>query len=128
MEVELEVDTPTALVLRDEQRATPPAGETLNKRAQRLTKTYADRNKMLNFPAVMGVVKKAIHAGHEDDQIVAALGRLAEDGRSVTTETLRIELEGLPARRSVSTTDRRVEAAQALKGTFGTDQLAIGAS
>lgn len=74
--------------------------ETPAKRAQRLTRTYTDQVKLANFPAIMGVVKKAMGAGYDDDTITGALARLAESGRSVTTETLRIEIEGMPARPS----------------------------
>lgn len=75
------------------------ADETPNKRAQRLARTYTDRVKLSNFPAVMGVVKKAMTT-YDDETITAALSRLATEGRSVTTETLRIEIEGLPVRPS----------------------------
>jgi hypothetical protein len=88
-----------------------PHAESLDQRAQRLTKSYADIQRMSNFPAVMGIVKKAIRAKHGDGEIVSALQRLANDGRGVTTETLRVELQGLPAPRGQpkrSTTDERV--------------------
>jgi len=95
VEVERERDTPTvpptsggALALREP--------ESQNQRAQRLTKVYTDEVPLSRFPAVMGVVKKAIHAGKTDDEITSALLRLAMEGRSVTTETLRVEIEGLP--------------------------------
>jgi hypothetical protein len=54
---------------------------------------------MSRFPAVAGIVRKAIRAQHSDQAITDALVRLAGEGRSVTVETLRIELEGLPASR-----------------------------
>lgn len=68
---------------------------TLNQRGNALAKHYADLQPMCNFPAIAGIVKKAIKAGFEDDEIRDALIRLATEGRSVTVETLRIELEGL---------------------------------
>lgn len=77
--------------------ATQPAtAETITKRAQRLTKTYTDAVPLSRFPAVMMIVKRAIDANYDDDAITAALGRLAAEGRAVTVDTLRYELEGFP--------------------------------
>jgi hypothetical protein len=86
-------------------------------RAQTLTKVYAEAVPLSNFPAVMGIVRKAIRSGrYSDGAIEAALLRLAADGRPVTVDTLRTELDGLPAPRSrQSTTDQRVAEAQSLK-------------
>lgn len=82
--------------------ASPPPGETEGQRVNRLSKTYADAVPLSNFPAVAGVVRKAVKTGqYDDEQITAALGRLAEDQRSVTTDTLRYELEGRPPLRAV---------------------------
>jgi hypothetical protein len=66
---------------------------------------------MCRWPAVNAVVMKAIKAERwSDGEIHAALLRLAGEGRSVTVETLRIELNGLPPPKR-STTDSRVEQA-----------------
>lgn len=82
-----------------------PPPETINQRVNRVTKTYTDVVKMSRFPAIMSIVKKAIvDAGHDDDSVIAALARLAAEGRSVTTETLRIELDGQPAYRNGQST------------------------
>lgn len=81
--------------------AAPPPGETVGQRGNRLAKAYTDVVKLSNFAAVAGVVRKAINAGHSDEAITSALQRLASDGRSVTTDTLRVELEGLPPSRFV---------------------------
>lgn len=97
------------------------AQPTVNRRAQRLARVYTDRVKLANFPAVMAIAKKAIETGdYTDEQIAVALARLAEDRRGVSTESLRIELEGLPAPRSrsrlaASTTDERVRQAETLR-------------
>lgn len=90
----------------------PDDGRSANKAAQRLARVYTDRVKLSNFPAVMGIVKKARNAGcYSDPDIEAALGRLATDGRSVTTDALRYELEGYPeGRTGASTTDQRIAA------------------
>jgi hypothetical protein len=90
----------------------------LNKRAQELAKAYAELVPLSRFPAVMGIVKQALNAKsrddqplYSDDQIRAALVRLAEEGRPVTVDTLRIEIEGLTAAR-VATYGRRAGGTQ----------------
>lgn len=78
---------------------------------------------MSKYPAVLGVVRKAVQSGKfTDQQITDAMLRLASEGRSVTVETLRVELTGHapPANgRRPSTTDQRIADAQALKSTPG---------
>jgi hypothetical protein len=88
------------------------AKKAANKAAQELTRAYTDLVPLSNFPAVMAIVKKARAAGrYEDPQIRAALERLGGDGRSVTTDSLRYELEGFPtARASPNSTDANIAA------------------
>lgn len=69
--------------------------------AQEITKAYHEREPMCRFPAVLGIVRKALQAGHGPSLVQAALLRLADEGRSVTVETLRIEIAGRPPLRSV---------------------------
>lgn len=58
---------------------------------------------MCKWPAVNGVVIKAIKSGKfADDEIEAALLRLAKEGRSVTVDVLRVELSGQPPRSRAS--------------------------
>ena len=113
---------PTVLPTASPNGAAPvPVIESLIQRAGRLTKTYTDDEPMSNFVAIRGIIKKAIAAEHSDAEIVPALKRLARDGRGVTTETLRIELQGLPAQRSQpkrSTTDERVMAGLTLAAMY----------
>jgi hypothetical protein len=70
---------------------------------------------MSKWPAVNAIVVKAIKAGRwTDEEIHAAMQRLAREGRSVTVDTLRVELDGLPPSRASprgSTTDERVNGA-----------------
>lgn len=97
----------------------PATAESVNQRANRLTKTYTDLQPMSRFPAIAGIVKRAIAAGHPDDAITDALVRLAAEGRSVTVETLRIELEGMPAERQrASGTRMYVQAARDLDASM----------
>lgn len=91
--------------------ASPDDVEPVNVRANRLAKVYSDLVPMSRFPAVAGIVKQAIRAGKSDAEITAALTRLGGSGRSLTVETLRVELEGMPPapQRQGSTTDGRVQ-------------------
>jgi hypothetical protein len=80
-------------------------------RSKRLTDAYAAAEPMCKWPAVNGIVLKAVRSGRfADDEIRDALLRLAAEGRSVTVETLRTELQGFPSARgapaAVSGADR----------------------
>jgi hypothetical protein len=78
--------------------AEPPAqpDETPNQRANRLAKVYTDRVKPSNFPAVAKIVRKAVDAACSDELITKGLTLLADEGRSCTTDTLRIAMYGRP--------------------------------
>lgn len=98
VEGEVEVTEPPSGGSAD---APAPAVENVNQQAQRITRAYHDREPMSKFPAVMQIVKKAINSGRYDgEQITAALLRLADEGRSVTVDSLRTELDGFPASRN----------------------------
>lgn len=90
---------------------------TESQRANSITKAYRDLVPLSNFPAVAGIVRKAIRAGrYTDQEITEALTRMAADGRPVTTDALRIELEGMPEpRRKKSGTQIYLEVAQDLR-------------
>jgi hypothetical protein len=75
-------------------------GQPFSIRANELAKGYYDLQPMSNFPAVAGICRKALKAGHSDAAIAQALSRLLGEGRGVTTETLRVELEGYPGRKT----------------------------
>lgn len=81
-----------------------PNGEREPSEGQRvnaLTKTYTDLVPLSNFPAVAGVVRKAVRVGMwPDEEIAAALERMGRDGRAVTTDALRYELTGFPGRQT----------------------------
>ncbi len=67
------------------------------KAAQELTKAYTDRVPLSKFPAVLQIVRRARNSKrYSDQQIRDALVRLAEEGRAVTVDTLRYELDGFP--------------------------------
>jgi hypothetical protein len=115
----------------------PVGRETEGQRVNRLAKVFTDLVPMSNFPAVAGIVRKAVKAApkgvplYDDTQIEDGLRRLAGDGRPLTVDTLRIELDGLPPRtpRQRESTEDRMAAVQALKRGNGqptNQQMAIG--
>lgn len=120
-----------------EQAPTVPAADaadasplTETQRSKRLTDAYAGREPMCNWPAVNGVVLKAIRSGRFGDaEVHAALMRLAVDGRSVTVDTLRTELQGFPASSALarpvpqSGADRAREQGEALKAQLRKGEL-----
>lgn len=68
-------------------------------RSKRITDAYAEIEPMCKWPAINGVVLHAIKIGKwTDEEIEAAVIRLAKDGRTVTIESLRIELQGFAPR------------------------------
>jgi hypothetical protein len=71
------------------------AARTPTQRSKEITDAYSAVQPMSRWQAINGIVLTAIKAGkYGDDEIRAALLRLADDRRTVTVETLRIELEG----------------------------------
>jgi hypothetical protein len=75
-------------------------GPTAGQRAKKITDAYAAAEPMCRWPAINGITAKAIKAGRwTDDEIRDALLRLAAERRTVTVDTLRIELDGLPPNR-----------------------------
>lgn len=73
-------------------------GLTITQRSKRITDLYAAAEPMCKWPAVNSVVIRAIKTEEwSDDEIRDALLRMAEENRSVTIDSLRIELNGLPA-------------------------------
>lgn len=72
-----------------------------NNLAQAITNSYQRVVPLSNRPAILMVIRKAVDAElYSGEQINAAALRVAADGRSLTTETLRIELEGFGERRA----------------------------
>lgn len=72
---------------------------TVTQRSKIITDAYASLEPLCKWPAVNGIVGRAIKANKwSDDEILAAIQRLAKDGRPVTVDTLRVELTGLPPR------------------------------
>jgi hypothetical protein len=69
----------------------------VTQRSKRITDAYAEAEPMCKWPAVNGVVIRAIKAErYSDDEIQAALLRMAAENRSVTVDSLRTELAGMP--------------------------------
>ena len=99
--------------------AQPPTGEPDTVVANRLAKAYTDVVPLSRFPAIAGIARKALQSGYDEQTIHDALIRLANEGRSVTVETLRIEIEGLPTTGRTSgprTADDRLAGLRGLLG------------
>lgn len=80
---------------RSAAREPPP--KSVTQRAKAITDAYSETEPMSKWPAVNAIVIKAIKTERwGDDEIRAAMLRLAAEGRSVTVETLRVELNGQP--------------------------------
>lgn len=94
-----------------------PAPETAGQRTNRIARTYTDRVPLSNFLAVRGVVAKALRANYDEAAVVAALAGLADDGRTVTTDTLRYQLEGFPAARQAPRRETASDRARAWAST-----------
>ena len=89
---------------------------TFTQRSKPITDAYASAQPMCRWPAINGVVVHAIKSGkYADDEIRSALLRMASSGQTVTVESLRIEIEGLPARNG-TVVDYRQQADQARFG------------
>lgn len=75
-------------------------GLTLTQRSKRITDAYAVAEPMCRWTAINGIVIKALKADKwVDSEIRDGLLRLAEEGRTVSVESLRVELQGLPPRK-----------------------------
>lgn len=99
--------------------ASPPtATESQGVVGNRIAKIYCDRQPMSRFPAIAQIVRRALAAGYHEDVITSALERLRVENRSVTLESLRVELDGPPALKTRSTTDERVQAGLDLMAKF----------
>lgn len=81
----------------DDSASAPPEPLSVTQRSKIITDAYAATEPMCRWPAINGIVIRAIQAeAWTDDEIQAGILRLAGEGRSVTLETLRIELAGQP--------------------------------
>lgn len=97
--LDVDVDEATLFEFPD---PTPPPAPTpigIGHRANALAAAYCDQVPLSKFPAVAAICRRAIRAGYGDSAIEAALDSLAEQRRTVTVDSLRIELEGPPKRR-----------------------------
>jgi hypothetical protein len=85
----------------------------VTQRSKRITDAYAAAEPLCNWPAVNGVVIKAIKSEKfTDEEVLAAVLRLAGEGRSVTVEVLRVELSGFtPGGQRTGTATRKTQQA-----------------
>lgn len=109
--VEAEVEDPGyAPSVRARVAALPDATvevvvETLNQQTNRVAKTYTNHVPMSRFVAVAGIVRQALKI-YDESLVVDALDRLGAEGRPLTVDTLRIEIEGLPPRKTARQQER----------------------
>lgn len=100
----LEPQPPTRKPQHSPSVPPPPADDaalTPTQRSKVITDAYYAIEPMCKWPAVNGVVIKAIRVGkYSDAEIQDALLRMAKEGRGVTVESLRVELDGLTPRAS----------------------------
>lgn len=89
---------------------------TIDHRVNLITDAAYEVRPMMNYAATRTIVKKALNAGFADQAVHDALQRVIADGRSITTETVRVELEGLPERKT-RTPDRAAEILRAVNGS-----------
>lgn len=83
---------------RSAAREPPP--KSVTQRAKAITDAYTKAEPMSRWPAINAIVIKAIKTERwTDEEIQAAMLRLADDHRSVTVDTLRVELSGQPPSR-----------------------------
>jgi hypothetical protein len=105
----------------------PLPADSVTRRSKRITDAYTAVEPMSKWPAVNGIVIRAIKVGRwRDEEIHSALLRLAAEGRPVTVESLRVELDGLPPARAApkaSTTNSRVDQALALADELERQEL-----
>lgn len=59
--------------------------------AQRITSTAYDRDKMINYPAVMKLIKRMLSTGGDGTTVEKALMGVLDSGKPITAETLRLE-------------------------------------
>lgn len=118
---EINTQQPTVVAPAQTEMDIPvePKAETAGQRTNRVARTYTDRVPLSNFLAVRGVVAKAMKANYAEERIVEALSQLADDGRTVTTDTLRYQLDGFPAARQ---TPRRETASDRARSWAATAQ------
>lgn len=115
---EADSQQPTAAAASESRQA--PLSVT--QRSKRITDAYAEAEPLCKWPAVNNVVIRAIKTErYADDEIRDALLRMAGENRSVTVDSLRTELGGLPpVRQRTAPADDRSAGWQALKN--GPDQ------
>lgn len=69
--------------------------ETKGQKVNRLTRLYTDRVKLTGFMAAQNIVRLAVDTDdYSDDEIAAGMTKLADERRTVSSNSLRIAIEG----------------------------------
>lgn len=63
-------------------------------RSRLITEGFLERYRTYRFESVYGIVKRYVADGRPESVIVAALARLGDQDRTVTLDTLRVEMNG----------------------------------
>jgi hypothetical protein len=96
---DLDLDLDLEGIARSASRsgAREPPRLSVTQRSKEITNAYSAIEPLCKWPAINAIVIRALKAEKwSDDEVRDALLRLAAEGRSVTVDTLRVELAGLP--------------------------------
>jgi hypothetical protein len=105
------VPTTSAFARNPEQTGTP------TQRSKAITDAYVERVPLSNWNGVNALVLKGVRSGrYADQELRDAVLRLADEGRPVTADTLRIAMEGIapPARAAPNKAEQRTASNVAL--------------
>jgi hypothetical protein len=97
---EIDTQTPSGSADRPPpESALAEPGLSMTQRSKIITDAYYEIEPMCKWPAINGVVLHAIKSKkYTDIQILDAMRRLANEGRTVSVETLRVEITGFAPR------------------------------
>lgn len=85
-------DTVISLNKTQKEVSTRPArADDRTGEAHRITSAAYDRDKMINFPAVLKLVQRMLSVGGEPGPVEKAVMGVLDSGKPITTETLRLE-------------------------------------
>ena len=91
------------------QAAEGPSAPTASQTATKVAQDFYDSvNGLVDFQKVRSVAMKAVKAGYEADQVLAAFTRAHQDGRPLTADVLHQYLEGYVQPRGAGRPDKAI--------------------